>query len=90
VEKMPTYGYECKSCRKRFEKFQTISEEPLKECIFCGSGKVVRLIGAGAGVIFKGTGFYQTDYKNREKTDTERSDTKSREDKSGEKTERFE
>lgn len=60
---MPTYDYACDTCGHRFEAFQSISEEPLKSCVNCG-GPVRRLIGSGAGIIFKGSGFYVTDYKN--------------------------
>jgi putative FmdB family regulatory protein len=63
VKQMPTYDYKCTECDYKFELFQPMSAEPLKECPSC-KGKVKRLIGAGAGPIFKGTGFYQTDYKN--------------------------
>ena len=59
---MPTYEYECGKCRKEFEVFQNISDKPLKQCPRC-KGKVRRLIGKGAGIIFKGSGFYQTDYR---------------------------
>ena len=60
---MPTYDYECLSCKDSFELFQSMTEEPISRCPKCG-GKVKRLIGTGAGPIFKGSGFYQTDYKN--------------------------
>ncbi|MBL7198414.1 MAG: zinc ribbon domain-containing protein [Candidatus Omnitrophica bacterium] len=60
---MPTYEYECKKCGYKFEKFQNMSDKPLKECPKC-NGTVRRLIGKGIGVIFKGSGFYATDYKN--------------------------
>ncbi|NQT32600.1 MAG: zinc ribbon domain-containing protein [Candidatus Omnitrophica bacterium] len=59
---MPTYTYKCSKCGHGFEKFQKITENPLKKCPEC-KGPVKRLIGTGAGVIFKGKGFYQTDYK---------------------------
>ena len=59
---MPTYDYLCEKCGKKYEKFQNMSAEVDTECPDCG-GNVKRLIGAGAGVIFKGSGFYQTDYK---------------------------
>ena len=62
---MPTYEYECKSCSHRFEKFQSITSRPLRKCPEC-TGSVRRLIGAGAGVIFKGSGFYETDYRSSE------------------------
>ena len=60
---MPTYDYKCLACGHTFELFQSMSSEPVKVCPECG-GEVKRLIGPGAGPIFKGTGFYQTDYKN--------------------------
>ncbi len=60
---MPTYDYKCLECGHKFEMFQSMTADPIKKCPECG-GKVKRLIGAGAGPIFKGTGFYQTDYKN--------------------------
>jgi putative FmdB family regulatory protein len=59
---MPTYGYKCESCGHDFEIFQSIKDDAIKECPEC-NGPVKRLIGTGAGVIFKGKGFYQTDYK---------------------------
>jgi len=60
---MPTYDYACSACGHRFEEFQSISAEPLKKCPACKQTKLERLIGPGAGVIFKGSGFYQTDYR---------------------------
>ena len=60
---MPTYEYVCLNCSHKFEKFQSMKDERLKECPNC-KGKIKRLIGAGAGTIFKGSGFYHTDYKN--------------------------
>ena len=59
---MPTYEYECKKCEHSFEKFQSMTEERLKTCPEC-KGAVKRLIGTGAGIIFKGSGFYETDYR---------------------------
>ncbi|MEO0184400.1 MAG: FmdB family zinc ribbon protein [candidate division WOR-3 bacterium] len=59
---MPTYEYECDNCRFRFELFQGIKDEKIKSCPKCGSS-VRRLISGGAGLIFKGSGFYITDYK---------------------------
>ena len=60
---MPTYEYICESCGYEFERFQTITAKPIRKCPKCGKSSVQRLIGAGAGVIFKGSGFYQTDYR---------------------------
>lgn len=59
---MPTYDYECRACGHGFEAFQSITAEPLSECPEC-SGSVQRLIGGGAGFLFKGGGFYETDYR---------------------------
>ncbi len=59
---MPTYDYVCDACGVKYEKFQNMSADPDTECPECG-GKVRRLIGSGAGLIFKGSGFYETDYK---------------------------
>jgi putative FmdB family regulatory protein len=59
---MPTYEYECRSCKHRFEEFQSITDEPIKKCPKCGKA-VRRLFGGGMGIIFKGSGFYTTDYK---------------------------
>jgi putative FmdB family regulatory protein len=59
---MPTYEYRCLKCKKKFDQMQKMSDPPLKKCVYC-KGKVERLIGAGAGLIFKGSGFYITDYK---------------------------
>jgi putative FmdB family regulatory protein len=60
---MPTYDYECDACQHKFEEFQSFSEEPLKKCPKCKKKKLRRLIGTGAAVVFKGSGFYQTDYR---------------------------
>src|SRR6266567_4578490 len=60
---MPTYEYECTACGHAFEKFQSIKAEPIKKCPNCGKSKVKRLIGMGAGLLFKGSGFYITDYR---------------------------
>lgn len=59
---MPTYDYQCPDCGHTFEAFQSIKEKPLKLCPNCGKRKVKRLIGTGGGLIFKGSGFYLTDY----------------------------
>ncbi len=82
---MPTYEYQCDACGKKFEKFQSIKAGPIRKCPFCGKNKVRRLISTGAGLIFKGSGFYITDYRSEsykekaksesgEKTDTAKTD----------------
>ncbi|MBI1901254.1 MAG: zinc ribbon domain-containing protein [Planctomycetia bacterium] len=60
---MPTYDYQCDACDHRFELFQSIKDNPIKKCPKCGKLKLRRLFGAGAAVVFKGSGFYQTDYR---------------------------
>ncbi len=60
---MPTYDYECDACGHSFELFQSISEPVKKKCPECGKLKLRRLFGTGAAVVFKGSGFYQTDYR---------------------------
>ena len=62
---MPTYQYECDSCGHSFEHYQSMLDKKLKKCPQCDELKLCRLIGAGTGVIFKGSGFYETDYKNK-------------------------
>ena len=75
---MPTYEYKCRKCGDQFEAFQSISAAPLKRCPKC-KGTVARMLTTGAGIIFKGSGFYQTDYKksshssnSAEKTDSKK------------------
>jgi putative FmdB family regulatory protein len=60
---MPTYEYLCDACGNRFEKFQSMTSAPIRQCPKCKKNKVRRLISAGAGLIFKGSGFYITDYR---------------------------
>ncbi len=98
---MPTYEYVCRKCEHRFERFQSIMAKPIRKCPSCGKTGVQRLVSAGAGIIFKGSGFYQTDYRSesykkgadKEKSptskDTEKNVTtpESKETKSGEKIE---
>lgn len=72
---MPTYDYKCTNCGYKFELFQKMTDEKIKECPKC-KGLVERLIGTGAGAIFKGTGFYQTDYKNKNVSNTKKEETK--------------
>ncbi len=63
---MPNYQYECLSCNHSFEHFQSMLDKRLKKCPDCGKNQLTRLIGAGSAVIFKGNGFYETDYKKKE------------------------
>ena len=60
---MPTYEYECEACGHHFDEFQSMSEEPLTKCPKCNKKKLRRLFGTGAAVLFKGSGFYETDYR---------------------------
>ena len=60
---MPTYDYVCDACDHKFEQFQMMKDDALTKCPKCKKKKLRRLIGAGAAVVFKGTGFYQTDYR---------------------------
>lgn len=62
---MPTYEYVCPKCGHEFELFQSMRDEPLKKCPKCKKTGVKRLVGGGAGLIFKGSGFYITDYKKK-------------------------
>jgi putative FmdB family regulatory protein len=78
---MPTYDYECESCGHQFEQFQSITARPTKKCPGCGKMKLQRLIGAGAGIIFKGSGFYQTDYRSESYKEAKKNDTKPSTDK---------
>ncbi|MEW6009138.1 MAG: zinc ribbon domain-containing protein [Candidatus Omnitrophota bacterium] len=66
---MPTYEYKCNKCGHSFEKFQAMSDAPVKECPKCHKLTVKRLISGGTGIIFKGSGFYATDYR-KKKTDS--------------------
>jgi len=70
---MPTYEYKCKTCGYQFEEFQSIADSPLKKCPKCG-GLVERLISGGGGLLFKGSGFYITDYRSDSYKKAERRD----------------
>lgn len=86
---MPTYEYICDNCQHQFEKFQSIKARPIRKCPKCGKPSVQRLIGAGAGIIFKGSGFYETDYRSesyKKAAESEKKDSTSKETKN-EKTE---
>ncbi|MBS0207316.1 MAG: zinc ribbon domain-containing protein [Planctomycetes bacterium] len=89
---MPTYDYVCDACDHRFELFHSIRDEPKKKCPNCGKNKLRRLIGTGAAIVFKGSGFYQTDYRSDSyrkaaEADKPASSTNSAESKSEAKTE---
>lgn len=79
---MPIYEYLCKNCGLELEELQSIKEPPIVKCPSCGKSTLVRLIGSGSGIIFKGSGFYQTDYKkssavdNSKKTSSAKKETK--------------
>lgn len=60
---MPTYEYHCDACEHNFDEFQAMSDAPLKKCPKCKKSKLRRVFGAGAAILFKGSGFYQTDYR---------------------------
>jgi putative FmdB family regulatory protein len=72
---MPTYDYKCEACGHEFEEFQTMTAKPLRKCPNCGKLKLKRLIGSGLQPIFKGSGFYETDYVKKSKP-AESSDSK--------------
>jgi len=72
---MPTYEYQCEACGDKFEKFQSISSGPIRKCPKCGKNKVRRLISTGAGLIFRGSGFYITDYRSESYKEKAKADT---------------
>lgn len=76
---MPTYDYECDACGHEFELFQGITEAVMRKCPECGKPKLRRLFGTGAAVVFKGSGFYQTDYRSESYKKAAEKDKKSSE-----------
>lgn len=82
---MPTYEYVCRACRHEFERFQPITSSPVRTCPKCGRKRVERKIGIGAAVLFKGGGFYETDYRSESYRKTEEAEKKESE-KVSEKT----
>ncbi len=83
---MPTYEYLCQACGYRFDKFQNIKDDPVKNCPKCNAEHVSRLLTGGSGLIFKGSGFYITDYKNNSNTTkTEKPKTETKKEKPAEK-----
>lgn len=83
---MPTYDYECDSCDHTFEQFQYISEDPLTDCPKCKAPKLRRLFGTGAALMFKGSGFYETDYRSDSYKKAAAADKKSADSSSSEKS----
>ncbi|MFN0051687.1 MAG: FmdB family zinc ribbon protein [Planctomycetales bacterium] len=80
---MPTYDYTCRACEHTWEEFQSMTAPPTKKCPACGKKKAERLIGTGAGLIFKGSGFYITDYRSDSYKKSADSDAKSSSGSSG-------
>ena len=78
---MPTYEYVCRACRHEFERFQPITSSPVRTCPKCGRKRVERKIGIGAAVLFKGGGFYETDYRSESYRKTEEAEKKASEKK---------
>jgi putative FmdB family regulatory protein len=91
---MPTYDYECGACGHRFEELQSFTDSPLTKCPTCKKNKLTRLFGGGGAIIFKGGGFYETDYRragesNNENADAGKSETETKaEAKTENKTEK--
>jgi putative FmdB family regulatory protein len=90
---MPTYDYVCEACQHEFELFQSITAEPEKKCPQCKKRKLRRLIGPGAAIVFKGSGFYKTDYRSESykkaaAADKSTSSSSSSSDSAGKKTEK--
>ena len=90
---MPTYEYSCQKCGQNFEAFQSMRDEPFRECPkeLCrlpkwGHGKVKRLLGTGAGLIFKGSGFYTTDYRSQSYKEAAKKESAPKTTEAGEKS----
>tara|TARA_B100000886_G_C20409592_1_gene486396 strand:- start:1072 stop:1335 length:264 start_codon:yes stop_codon:yes gene_type:complete len=73
---MPTYDYICNDCEKMYEYFQSMSDAPIKECPECKKNTLRRVISGGTGLIFKGSGYYLTDYKNKKTQSSENKKSK--------------
>ncbi len=81
---MPTYTYECKKCEHLMDVFHSMSESPRVKCESCGSRSMKRRLGTGAGIIFKGSGFYETDYKEKKGKKPPEKEAASKSDKKAE------
>ena len=86
---MPTYDYICNDCEKMYEYFQSMSDVPMEECPECQKNSLRRVISGGTGLIFKGSGYYLTDYKNKKKQSSEnkKSNKKKKDNKTKKKLE---
>ena len=86
---MPTYDYICNDCEKMYEYFQSMSDAPVKECPECKKNSLRRVISGGTGLIFKGSGYYLTDYKNKktQSSENKKSNKKKKGNKSKKKVE---
>ena len=82
---MPTYDYVCEACQHSFEEFQSMTADILKKCPECKKNKLKRLIGIGGGIIFKGSGFYETDYRSNQYATDQKADQTKTKDKKAEK-----
>lgn len=84
---MPTYTYECKKCSHTMDVFHSMNETPKVKCEACGSTRMVKQLGVGAGIIFKGSGFYETDYVKKGKSGAEKGGEGAKKSEKAEKTE---
>ncbi len=86
---MPTYDYICNDCEKMYEYFQSMSDAPIKECPECKNNSLRRVISGGTGLIFKGSGYYLTDYKNKktQSSENKKSSKKKKDNKNKKKVE---
>ncbi len=82
---MPTYEYRCDNCGHEFEQFQSITAKSLRKCPECGKNALNRLIGTGAGIIFKGSGFYETDYRSESYKQAQKKETDAGKEKKDDK-----
>ena len=85
---MPTYDYKCRACEHRWDEFQPITAQATRKCPECGKPKAERVIGAGAGILFKGSGFYQTDYRSEGYKKSAEADKKAAEPKTEAKSDK--
>ena len=85
---MPTYDYACRACGHRFERVQSIAASPVRTCPGCGRRRVKRVIGPGGGLLFKGSGFYITDYRSQGYRDKAKSESEAEKPKPKEKADK--